>query len=326
MTRRSRARTRCAWICAALVGAALPAHAAPRAVVSGQSHLDAGKVEPGQVLQYEFTLRNEGDATLAIEDLKPTCYCTSANIDQWDIPAGGSTIVHVRIDPSDFTGDINKGVEISTNDPEHRMLLVDVDLHVLPGIAVVPPELDFGAVGADGSKPAKVDIKVPRERDLKILEVKADAPYVSVTQEPLELEEKHGVTLYVKVLPGAPPGAFTAKVTARTNDTSRPTIEIPLRGRGPGGLRANPEKMVFTTAQPGAEVGTFDVTGGTNLLVRSSSPNLVAEIRQLDRDRSRVMLRLTDKAPSGRLMERVVVSSQDGKQPELTVTVMGIVR
>ena len=315
------------WACAALLGvAAAPACAAPRAAIVGERHIDAGKVEPGQVLQYEFTLRNDGDATLAIEDLKPTCYCTSARTDLWDVPPAGSTTIHVRIDPSDFVGDINKGVEIATNDPANRTLLVDVDLHVLPGIAIVPPELDFGNVGPEGSKAQKVDLKVPRARALEVLEVKADVPWLSVAQEPLELEEKHGITFYVKVLPGAPAGALAAKVAVRTNDASRPNLEIPVRGRGPGGLRATPEKVVFATGKAGSEVGTFEVTGATGIDARCDTPSLLARVEPLDGGRCRVVLRLAADAPAGRLMAKVVVAAADSKQAELSVPVMGIVR
>ena len=301
--------------------------AAPRAVIDGVTHIDAGDVEPGKVLEYDFVLRNEGNASLAIEDLKPTCYCTSARTDLWDVPAGGSAKIHMRIDPSDFVGKITKGVEIMTNDPEQSTLLVDVEMHVLPGIAVVPPELDFGSVGPAGTpKSAKVDIKAPRERPLEILGVTSDAAYLELKHDPLDLEDRHGVTVFVKVLPGAPAGAFATKVQVRTNDPSRPTIEIPVRGRGPGGLTAQPDKVVFEAAAAGSEIGAFEISGGKGLQVKSSTPGLVAELQAAAGGAQRVTLRLAKDARAGRLMAKVIVSTTDGSQPELTVPVMGIVR
>ncbi len=309
------------------LGAAVAA-AAPRAVIGGDSHRNAGDLEPGKVLEYDFTLRNDGDATLVIADLKPTCYCTSAKTDLWDVPAGGGATIHVRIDPSDFVGKVNKGVEVETNDPSHPTLLFDVDINVLPGIAIVPPEVDFGNVGAEGTKKAqKVDVKVPRTRQLEILEVTSAAPFLAVTQEALELEERHGVSVFVKVLPGAPPGPFATKIVVRTSDASSPSIEIPVHGRGPGGLRAQPEKVMFEAAGRGAEVGSFEVSGGKDLVVKSSVPGLRAELEPLPgADQHRVRLRLADDARPGRLLAKVTVSTRDGSQPELTVPVMGIVR
>ena len=328
MARTPSAARRLSWLVALLVIAAASAvAAAPRAVVDGERHLDAGEIEPSKVLEYDFILRNEGDASLAIEDLKPTCYCTSARTDLWDVPPGGETKIHVRIDPSDFVGKVNKGVEIVTNDPTNPVLLVDVDIHVLPGIAVVPPELDFGAVGAEGSKKSlPVAVKVPRERELQILAATSESKFLSVTHEPLELEDRHGATVLVKVLPGAPPGPFTAKVLIRTSDTALAAIEIPVRGRGPGGLRAQPEKVIFEAASAGAEVGSFDVTGAKELLVKSSVAGLQAEIEPGAGESHRVRLRLASDARAGRLLAKVTVSTADGSQPELVVPVTGIVR
>lgn len=303
------------------------AWAAPRAVITGETHRVAGDVEPGKVLEYDFVLRNEGDASLAIEDLKPTCYCVSARTDVWDVPAGGSATIHMRIDPSDFVGKVNKGVEIMTNDPAHSVLLVDVDINVLPGIAVVPPELDFGSVGPEGTKKSmKVDIKAPRERAIEILGVESTANFLQVTHEPLDLEDRQGATVFVKVLPGAPAGAFDAKVQVKTSDASRPTIEIPVRGRGPGGLTAQPDKVVFAAAAAGSEVGAFEVSGGKELQVKSSTPGLVAQLEAGANGTQRVKLRLAPDVRAGRLLAKVIVSTADGSQPELAVPVMGIVR
>ena len=310
-----------------LLGGAVTAGAVPRAEIQGKAAIDAGEVEPSQILEYDFVLRNDGDATLAIADLKPTCYCLSAKTDLWDVPPGGSATIHVRIDPSDFVGKVSKGIEIETNDPVNPVILIQADFVILPGIAVVPPELDFGQVGPEGTaKSMKVDVKAPRERNLEVLDVTSDAGFVAVTHEDLRLEERNGASVYVKILPGAPAGPFTAKVIVHTSDASTPSIEIPLRGRGAGGLRAQPERVVFESAAAGSEVGAFEVRGGTDLLVRSSVPALQAEIDGTSGDVVRVKLRLTESARSGRLLAKVTVSTRDGSQPDLTVPVVGIVR
>ena len=69
-----------------------PALAGPRAQIIEAPHIEAGEVEPDKVLNYTFTLTNAGDETLAIEDLAPTCYCTTAKANLWDIPPGQSAI------------------------------------------------------------------------------------------------------------------------------------------------------------------------------------------------------------------------------------------
>jgi hypothetical protein len=108
------------------------AHAAPRAVIVEPTHLQLGEVEPGQLQKLEWTLRNDGDAPLLIESLTPTCYCTTGKADAKQVEPKGTTKIHVTIDPSDFVGRINKGIEIATNDPAKPKQLIDVDLIVRP--------------------------------------------------------------------------------------------------------------------------------------------------------------------------------------------------
>lgn len=302
------------------------AGAVPQAVIAGDKHIEAGEVEPGQVLHYSFALRNDGDATLAIKDLAPTCYCTSVNTDLWDIPPGKTATIKVRIDPSDFVGPISKGVEILTNDPKNPELLVDVDLTVRPGIAVMPPELDFGRVAASGSKSLQVDIKAPRAREFEVLEVAADADFLEIATEPLSLEDRHGAMLFVKVLPGAPRGSFEATITAKTSDPSRATITIPVHGQGPGGLTARPERLTFAVTPAGADAGTVDITGGGPIEVRSTSDQLLTRVEELEQGRYRVHVQVAEEARAGRVLAKLVVSTPGENEPSLEVPVMGIVR
>ncbi len=219
---------------------ASPAFAVPKVVVVEPAHLDVGEVEPGQPQKFEWTLRNDGDALLSIEALEPTCYCTTGKADSWSIAPGTSTKVHVTVDPSDWVGDILKGVDIQTNDAQNKTVSLDVKMKVRPGIAVVPPELDFGAVPAQGAPVRTVDVKAGKERPFKVTSLATDVPFVTVEQDPLQTDDRVGVKLSVKIAAGVPAGPFATKIVVQTDDASRPRIEIPVRGAGPGGLAVSP--------------------------------------------------------------------------------------
>lgn len=311
----------------ASVGLPSLSQAGPRAVLVGEAHRDVGKVEPGDVQHLTFQIRNEGDATLMIEDMEPTCYCTSSKVDLWDIPPGGTATIQVRIDPSDFVGAVTKGVEVMTNDPDNSTVLFEVDLFVLPGIAVVPPELDFGTVPATGSRRSKqVDIKAPRSREFEVERVTSEAAFLELDHEPLDLEERHGAMIFVKVLPGAPMGSFEATVIVHTSDPERPTIEIPIRGIGAGGLRVEPARITFETTSAGETVGSFEVEGAKDIQVTSDNKNLLATVEKNANGGVRVTLRLAADARPGRLLAKVHVAPMSGDDPGVAVAVMGMVR
>jgi hypothetical protein len=315
---------------AAGIGAlsATAALAVPKAVVVEPAHLDIGEVEPGQPQKFDWTLRNDGDAVLSIESLEPTCYCTTGKADSWTIAPGTSTKVHVTVDPSDWVGDILKGVDIQTNDAQNKTVSLDVKMKVRPGIAVVPPELDFGAVTAQGSSAHTVDIKAGKERPFKVTSLAADVPYVTVEQDPLQTDDRVGVKLSVKIAPGVPAGPFATKIVVQTDDASRPRIEIPVRGAGPGGLAVNPAKIVFEAMAPGADLGTITVAGDKALKltgVKSNNPAVEATI-QGDGGTYTVKVSLAKTAKPGRLLAKLAIATSDAAQPELTVPVTGVVK
>jgi hypothetical protein len=323
------ARGRAIWALGAIALTVATAQAAPRAVVVGPAHVEVGEVEPGQVQKFDFTLENKGDAVLSIEGIEPTCYCTTGKADGWSIPPGGSTKVHVTVDPSDWVGEIVKGVEVETNDPENKHVLLDAKMTVRPGIAVVPPELDFGAVPAAGSKALTVDIKAPKARPFKVTALAADVPYVTATEELLQTDDRVGVKLFVRVAAGAPAGPFATKLVVQTDDAAKPRIEIPVRGSGPGGLQVQPDRIVFDTAAAGADVGSIAVRGGKNLQltsVKASNPSLEATLQPQADGSYQVQVRIAKSAKPGRVMAKLAIATSDAAQPEITVPVMGVVK
>jgi hypothetical protein len=308
---------------------ATAATAGPRATLVEPAHVEKGAVEPGEVLHLEWTLRNDGDAPLLIESLDPTCYCTTGKADATAVPPGSSTKIRVTIDPSDFTGAIEKGVEITTNDPQTPTQLVQATMTVRPSIAVVPPELDFGSVPAAGSRERTVDFKAPKERPFQVKAATPGAPYLSVEQEPMQTDDRAGVRLFVKVKPGAPAGPFTTMVIVETDDPAKPRIEVPVRGKGAGGPSFEPERLVFQAATPGTAVGTVTVRGGKGLQVtgvKSTSPALEATAQPQPDGSVAVRVAVAKDAKPGRITAKLLIGTSDAAQPELSVPVLGVVK
>lgn len=305
------------------------AWAGPKVAVVEPAHLEQGEVEPGALQKFEWTLRNDGDAMLSIEAIEPTCYCTTGKADSWAIAPGKSTQVHVTVDPSDWVGEILKGVEIETNDPDNKHVMLDVKMKVRPGIAVVPPELDFGAVPATGAPPRTVDIKAAKERPFKVTALTSDVAFVTVQQEPLQTDDRVGVKLVVKAGAGVPAGPFAGKIVLETDDTARPRIEIPVRGMGPGGLAADPARIQFESAAAGAELGVIKLTGAKGVKVtgaKASSPALEITVQAQPDGSSVVRVKLAAATKPGRVTAKITIATTDAAQPEITVPVLGLVK
>jgi rhodanese-related sulfurtransferase len=92
----------------------------PRVVVEDPFH-DFGVIpQYGGVVKKDFAVKNEGSETLIVGDITTSCSCTSAQISQTEIPAGGRATLTVVFDP-DFheepLGVFKRTVFIPTNDP-----------------------------------------------------------------------------------------------------------------------------------------------------------------------------------------------------------------
>ena len=110
-------------VAAGLLWLALPALAEvpgllPRLVVD-EPIFEGGEFSPGTLVEHEFTLRNEGNAPLVIEEVRTGCSCAATAYDQTIAPGGQGRVrltVHVY---SEWAGrDLRRAVWLRTNDPE----------------------------------------------------------------------------------------------------------------------------------------------------------------------------------------------------------------
>ena len=102
---------------------ALPAQAAesgprPRLVVA-EPVFEGGEFRPGTTFSHEFTLLNEGNAPLEIEEVRTGCSCAAAAYDRTISPGGqGRVRLTVEIYREWAGRDLRRTVWLSTNDPE----------------------------------------------------------------------------------------------------------------------------------------------------------------------------------------------------------------
>lgn len=95
---------------------------------------DFGDVKLGDVVIRELAVSNAGTGTLVIESVATSCGCTTASIDQPQIAAGESTILHIAFDSAahgDVTGFYTRQVYLATNDPEQPEIRVEFTANVV---------------------------------------------------------------------------------------------------------------------------------------------------------------------------------------------------
>ena len=79
-----------------------------------------GTVKPGTPLRFGFEVKNDGDAVLEIQQVNPSCGCTTSSFDKTIAP-GKSGAINLAIEHTEsYAGEIAKTATVVTNDPKNN--------------------------------------------------------------------------------------------------------------------------------------------------------------------------------------------------------------
>ncbi len=82
------------------------------ALVSDQPLIDAGAKKQGDLIELEYTIRNNSDAPITIDSYRSPCECTKATIDAYELAPGASTKVKMTVDTAHLSGFTVKSIYV----------------------------------------------------------------------------------------------------------------------------------------------------------------------------------------------------------------------
>ncbi|MFN8179114.1 MAG: DUF1573 domain-containing protein [bacterium] len=204
------------------------AHAAPKAFVD-PTDIDLGLIDEGKLFERYIEVKNVGDGTLTIEDLKTSCGCTAAAVDgAADLTAGKSQKVRVTFNSKGQDGDIKKTITLQTNDPVQRSFEITLHANVHKAVHIDPKFLDL----------KDVKLKQPWEQSLKL---ESDAP--------LNMQVKGAFVLGGR-LRNEPSKLFDVEVGKVHREGDRDVHDIDVRLRLPAQAQKISEILVLVTDRP----------------------------------------------------------------------------
>ena len=103
--------------------------AGPRIRVEPES-FDFGRVLQDKTLRKAFTIRNFGDADLAIEDVSSSCDCTAAQPEANLVAPGGSTSLRIELRTRRSSGRLERQVVVRSNDANTPLLSITLSATV----------------------------------------------------------------------------------------------------------------------------------------------------------------------------------------------------
>jgi len=249
---------------------AIPEKGAPAVEISEVKH-DFGTVEPDQVVEHTFTVRNTGDAELKIEGLRTSCGCVTLKPSALEIPPGETTELVAELNPQHYGGPSpNISAYVYTNDPRQKLTVLTVSAEITPEFVVEPQTIDFGTVAKGAAISRTIRLRQTWREPVEITKVETSSEAIEAlySKRPESDESGSGAPkaeydVEVRLKPDAPGGNLAGYVALFTNVKRVPMVRIPVRAFVRGGVSVVPEVFFFAARHPGEDLGTIDVYSET---------------------------------------------------------------
>lgn len=106
----------------------------PRIEISPQTY-NYGNISYGDVVNYDFTVKNSGSQPLGISKVATSCGCTIAKISSQELGPGQTATLHVTYNSGAMTGSMGQGeqeriIYVKSNDPNNPQAEVTIDGYV----------------------------------------------------------------------------------------------------------------------------------------------------------------------------------------------------
>lgn len=213
----------------------------PKAVLQEDAHYEFGIMNVGSTGQHTFIIKNEGDAPLQLKKGDTTCKCTLSELENDEIPPGGTAEIKLEWTPKDATPQFHQKADIWTNDPENLTIAlnvvgtVDDYLHMVPdGSWELPVLVDDDPRSIEGRIFSTV------LDDFNILSVDTPSDYLSAEWRVLEKDElaqynaKSGFEVKVTAQPTMAVGKHSDLVTITTDVEEREKLSVSVYTKRPG--------------------------------------------------------------------------------------------
>ncbi|MCR9199376.1 MAG: DUF1573 domain-containing protein [Planctomycetaceae bacterium] len=229
-----------------------------------------GLMQVGTTMQHEFTISNEGEATMHLVAGKSTCKCTKFELDKDQIAPGETATLTVEWIGKARDPRFQHGGPVFTDDPERPEVNFVVRGEVDAPFELLP-EGTWTVENLTDEEPGKaMGIVCSRlYSDFEITEIVHDSEYITPEAIPLtkselsEVAAKCGYKIVINVSPDVPPGKFSDNVELKVNRGDNLSMRI-----GVAATREGPIKVVTSSggiwvgSKTSLRMGTFDKDEG----------------------------------------------------------------
>ena len=132
--------------------------------------VDFGDIQDYETRKATVSFTNNGDQTLEVFRVQPTCGCTTTALEQTLFAPGEGDQIELTFKPKG-SGKQTKVVRVLTNDVTNPSQEIKIKANVISSVTVSPPALSFGRIALNEGATRTLTISAPNE-SFKIGDVK----------------------------------------------------------------------------------------------------------------------------------------------------------
>jgi hypothetical protein len=200
----------------------------PKIQASGGTTYDFGDAFTGTKVDRVLSVRNVGNDTLKITDVKAGCGCTAVLMTTKNIPPGDSGKLSITFDTHNYGGSkATKQVYVSSNDTTQPKLTITFSVNVVNILALEPKFFSFSDAKVDSTYTKTITITNPSKDAIRIISVNTNDTELKVDIMKKQLMPGEQTQLQVVFRP-TKSGTPQPKIEIVTDNKIQPKFEVPV--------------------------------------------------------------------------------------------------
>lgn len=92
---------------------------------------DFGKVNEGEVLKHNFTIKNDTGRTLNITNVRTSCGCTTSQVKKKTLLPQESTDLEVSVNSKGYSGEVTRSIYVETDNIDNPLIKYIIKVQVI---------------------------------------------------------------------------------------------------------------------------------------------------------------------------------------------------
>ncbi len=125
---------------------------------------DWGKVSAGEMVKHTFIFTNTGDATLVLNNVQPSCGCTTAGEWSHQVEPGKTGNIPIQFNSGSYNGTVIKSITVSCNDKAQTSVMLQIKGTIWRPVDV-SPQFAVINVPAESTNSISTTVKIVNNLD-----------------------------------------------------------------------------------------------------------------------------------------------------------------